>query len=77
MSKWTVPASRRSATDPQHTVKWGRISAQASDSAYDKGTDPHVMGIKRSLNRAAPRGLLRGFANEEQPPALPSSSKNR
>lgn len=75
LSKWTVPSGRSKAVDPHRAVQWGRISARGSGSVYDQGVAAHIEGKERSVNRAAPRGLLRGFANEEQPPALPSSSK--
>lgn len=61
--------------NPDKAIAWGRISARGSSSQYDKGIAPQVEGKARSTNRTGPRGLIRGFAHEEQVPPLPSSSK--
>lgn len=77
LRKWSVPTSAGKAEDPSRTITWGRVSARGTASAYDQGVEAHVSEKNRNVNRAAPRGLLRGFADEKQPPALPSSSKKR
>ncbi|KAG5492941.1 hypothetical protein JKF63_01521 [Porcisia hertigi] len=70
-SKWRI-RSPTGAANPDKPIAWGQISARGCGSQYDEGFDVHVQGKARSSNRAAPRGLIRGFANEEKAPPLPS-----
>lgn len=74
-NRWKVRPPTSASTKVGNAITWGRISARGSACQYDQGVEAKVEGRSRSTNHAAPRGLLRGFAYEEQAPPLPSSSK--